>query len=205
MSTKPKSAILVCLAIALSATSLSGCMGLQMNPQERSFFTALDDFNIQTELNARLIGESGVLFANVNSTVLEGRIHMTGTVVTQVERLQVTRMAWAIPAVKEVINDIEVTSETDVVDTARDHWITAQVRSLILNDKAIRDSNYTIDTENAVVYVHGIAQDRLELDRVLRHANSVAEAKRVVNYALLKDDPRRFTQPGQRTASQQSW
>lgn len=205
MSTKPKSAILVCLAIALSATSLSGCMGLQMNPQERSFFTALDDFNIQTELNARLIGESGVLFANVNSTVLEGRIHMTGTVATQGERLQVTRMAWAIPAVKEVINDIEVTSETDVVDTARDHWITAQVRSLILNDKAIRDSNYTIDTENAVVYVHGIAQDRLELDRVLRHANSVAEAKRVVNYALLKDDPRRFTQPGQRTASQQSW
>jgi osmotically-inducible protein OsmY len=205
MSTKPKSAILVCLAIALSATSLSGCMGLQMNPQERSFFTALDDFNIQTELNARLIGESGVLFANVNSTVLEGRIHMTGTVATQGERLQVTRMAWAIPAVKEVINDIEVTSETNVVDTARDHWITAQVRSLILNDKAIRDSNYTIDTENAVVYVHGIAQDRLELDRVLRHANSVAEAKRVVNYALLKDDPRRFTQPGQRTASQQSW
>ena len=180
-------------------------MGLQMNPQERSFFTALDDFNIQTELNARLIGESGVLFANVNSTVLEGRIHMTGTVATQGERLQVTRMAWAIPAVKEVINDIEVTSETNVVDTARDHWITAQVRSLILNDKAIRDSNYTIDTENAVVYVHGIAQDRLELDRVLRHANSVAEAKRVVNYALLKDDPRRFTQPGQRTASQQSW
>jgi osmotically-inducible protein OsmY len=180
---------------------LTGCVGIQFNPQERSLSNALDDFNIQTELNARLIGESGALFANVNSSVIEGRVHLTGTVPATEDRLKVTRMAWVIPAVREVINDIEVTSDVGLLDAARDHWITARLRTLILSDRDIRDSNYTIDTENGIIYVLGIAQDQDEIERVLYHARSVPEARRVVNYARLKDDPRRFARPGQHVAS----
>ena len=80
-------------------------------------------------------------------------------------------------------------------DIARDRWISAQVRTRILSDSAIRDINYTIDTQNKTVYVLGIAQSQSELDRVLAHARAVAEVRRVVNYALLKDDPRRFKEP----------
>lgn len=187
--------------VVIAATlSLGGCLGVQVNTQERSFFTALDDLNMQIELNARLIGESGALFANVNSTVIEGRIHVSGTVPSPDQRILVTRIAWSIPRVTEVVNDIEVTIATGLVDTALDRWITAQVRSLILSDISVRDSNYTIDTESAVVYIHGIAQDHAELERVLVHARSVSEAKRVVNYARLKDDPRRFSTAAQRVA-----
>ena len=187
--------------VVIAATlSLGGCLGVQVNTQERSFFTALDDLNMQIELNARLIGESGALFANVNSTVIEGRIHVSGTVPSPGQRILVTRIAWSIPRVTEVVNDIEVTIATGLVDTALDRWITAQVRSLILSDISVRDSNYTIDTESAVVYIHGIAQDHVELERVLVHARSVSQARRVVNYALLKDDPRRFSAAAQRVA-----
>lgn len=187
--------------VVMTATlSLGGCLGVQVNSQERSFFTALDDLNMQIELNARLIGESGALFANVNSTVIEGRIHVSGTVPSPDQRILVTRIAWSIPRVTEVVNDIEVTIATRLADTAIDRWITAQVRSLILSDISVRDSNYTIDTESAVVYIHGIAQDHAELERVLVHARSVSQAKRVVNYALLKDDPRRFSAAAQRVA-----
>lgn len=187
--------------VVMTATlSLGGCLGVQVNSQERSFFTALDDLNMQIELNARLIGKSGALFANVNSTVIEGRIHVSGTVPSPDQRILVTRIAWSIPRVTEVVNDIEVTIATRLADTAIDRWITAQVRSLILSDISVRDSNYTIDTESAVVYIHGIAQDHAELERVLVHARSVSQAKRVVNYALLKDDPRRFSAAAQRVA-----
>jgi len=180
-----------CAMLAVLALSLGGCMGFQLHPQERSFFDALDDFNIQTELNARLIGESTTLFARVDSTVIEARIHLSGTVPATSDRMLATQIAWSIPKVREVVNDIEVTRSTDIIDAARDRWITASVRSLILNDPSIRDSNYTIDTENAVVFINGIAQSRAEIDRVLTLARSVREARRVVNYAVLKDDPRR--------------
>ncbi|MDZ4738552.1 MAG: BON domain-containing protein [Alphaproteobacteria bacterium] len=191
------------LVVIAATLSLGGCLGVQVNTQERSFFTALDDLNMQIELNARLIGESGALFANVNSTVIEGRIHVSGTVPSPDQRILVTRIAWSIPRVTEVVNDIEVTIATGLADTALDRWITAQVRSLILSDISVRDSNYTIDTESAVVYIHGIAQNHTEMERVLVHARSVSEAKRVVNYALLKDDPRRFSTAAQRVADTQ--
>jgi osmotically-inducible protein OsmY len=184
------------LVALVAATPLVGCVGLSLNTQERSFSSAVDDFNTQTELNARLLGESPSLFADVNTTVIEGRVHLSGTVPTNEERLTATRLAWATPNVREVVNDIEVTETGGIADIARDRWISAQVRGRILTDGAIRDVNYTIDTQNNVVYILGIAQDQPELDRVLAHARSVPDVRRVVNYALLKDDPRRFAAPG---------
>jgi osmotically-inducible protein OsmY len=189
------------LVLALTV-QLAGCVGIQLNPQERNFLAAVDDLNIQTEFNARLIGESGALFANVNSTVIEGRLHITGTVPAQADRQKVTRIAWTIPAVKEVVNDIEVTSETGLVEAARDRWITAQLRALMIGDSRIRDSNYAIDTENGIIYLNGIAQNREELERVMDYAKSVTEARQVVSYVIMKDDPKRASNLQDRFASQ---
>lgn len=188
-------------AVTLLLSSLTACVGVQLVPQERSFLSALDDVNIQTELNARLIGESGALFANVSSTVIEGRVHLTGTLPTQADRIKVTKLAWAIPSVKEVVNDIEVTTDTGLFEAARDRWITARLRGFMIGDPEIRDSNYSIDTENGTIYLNGIAQDQRELDRVLQYAKDVGEAKRVVSYVILKGDPRRATGQSAHVAS----
>jgi osmotically-inducible protein OsmY len=183
------------IAAAFSA-SLTGCVGVSLNTEERSFGDAVGDVNARTDLNARLLAEEPALFANVATSVIEGRVHLSGTVPTNEERLTATRIAWGTPNVKEVVNDIEVTNEGDLLDTVRDRWINTQVRARILTDSAIKDINYTINTQNRTIYILGIAQDQAELDRVLAHARSIPEARRVVNYALLKDDPRRFAWPG---------
>ena len=186
----------IILAAALSA-SLAGCVGVSLNTEERSFSNAVGDFNARTDLNARLLAEGPELFTNVATSVIEGRVQLSGTVPTNKDRLTATRIAWATPNVKEVVNDVEVTNEGDLLDTVRDRWINTQVRARILTDSAIKDINYTINTQNRTIYILGIAQDQAELDRVLGHARSVPEARRVVNYALLKEDPRRFAWPGE--------
>ena len=187
----------VLVAAAFSA-SLTGCIGVSLNTEERSFGDAVGDVNARTDLNARLLAEDPALFANVATSVIEGRVHLSGTVPTNEQRLVATRIAWGTPNIKEVVNDIEVTNEGDLLDTVRDRWINTQVRARILTDGAIKDINYTINTQNRTIYILGIAQDQAELDRVLAHARSVPEARRVVNYALLKDDPSRFGWPGER-------
>jgi osmotically-inducible protein OsmY len=184
------------LAVALSA-SLTGCIGVSLNTEERSFGDAVGDVNARTDLNARLLAEGPAMFANVATSVIEGRVHLSGTVPTNEERLTATRIAWGTPNIKEVVNDIEVTNEGDLLDTVRDRWINTQVRARILTDGAIKDINYTINTQNRTIYILGIAQDQAELDRVLAHARSIPEARRVVNYALLKDDPQRLAWPGE--------
>jgi len=131
----------------------------------------------------------------VNTTVIEGRVHLSGTVATNEQRLTATRLVWDTPNVREVVNDLEVTTDTGLGDVVRDRWLSAQVRTRILTDGAVHDVNYTIDTQNKVVYILGIAQDQAELDRVLAHARSVDGVRRVVSYAVLKDDPRRSAVP----------
>jgi osmotically-inducible protein OsmY len=193
--------IRILFAVALSA-NLTGCIGVSLNTEERSLSSAVGDFNARTDLDARLLAEGPAMFANVSTSIIEGRVHLSGTVPSNEDRLTATRIAWATPNIKEVVNDIEVTNEGDLLDTVRDRWINTQVRTRILTDGSIKDINYTINTQNRTIYILGIAQDQAELDRVLAHARSIPEARRVVNYALLKDDPRRFTWPGENLSVQ---
>lgn len=177
--------------LTLLAVSLSGCVGVNVTAQERPLERAFSDFSTRTELNARMLGEDPRLFANVSTTVVEGRVNLAGSVSTEAERQRAQQLAYATPGVREVINNIEVASPGGILETVDDRWISGQVRTAILSDGAIRDSNYTIDTQNNVVYIMGIAQSEAELNRVLTHAASVRGVRQVVNYAVLKDDPRR--------------
>ena len=183
------------LLLAAAALLLEGCVGVSLDPQERPFSKAVDDFNTRAELNASLLAEDAKMFNGVSTTVIEGRVHLSGNVPTDEQRRRATEIAWATPNVTEVVNDIEVLERTSITDVARDRWISAKVRARIMSDGSIRDVNYTIDTQNRVVFVLGIAQNRGELDRVIAHARAVNNVERVVNYAVLKDDPRRFAEP----------
>lgn len=187
--------VLRILLLAAAALVLDGCVGVSLDPQERPFSKAVDDFNTRAELNASLLAEDAKMFNGVSTTVIEGRVHLSGNVPTDEQRRRATEIAWATPNVTEVVNDIEVLERTSITDVARDRWISAKVRARIMSDGSIRDVNYTIDTQNRIVFVMGIAQDRRELDRVLAHARSVNNVERVVSYAVLKDDPRRFATP----------
>jgi osmotically-inducible protein OsmY len=183
--------LLAASAIIVSALTLSGCVGVNVTAQERPFDRALSDVSTRAELNTRMLTEDPRLFANVSTTVLEGRVHLAGTVNDEMERQRAQQMAQSLPGVVEVINNIEVTKGGGILATIDDRWISGEVRAAILSDGAIRDSNYTIDTQNNVVYVMGIAQNEVELQKVLNHAARVRGVRQVVNYAVLKDDPRR--------------
>ncbi|HAH10705.1 MAG TPA: hypothetical protein DCL54_15445 [Alphaproteobacteria bacterium] len=191
----------VCLltVVACAGFGLTGCVGVSVTAQERPFFKALDDFGTRADINGRLLAEDPVLFANVSSTVIEGRVHLAGTVANDEQKSKAAQIAWAAPNVREVVNNIEVTQAGGLLETANDKWIAGQVRARILSDGRIRDSNYSIDTQNGVVYIMGIAQNERELDYVLQHASGVRGVKQVVNYAITKDDPRR--QSGSRSDS----
>src|ERR1700687_3049839 len=152
---------------------LNGCVGVSLDPEERPVSKAVDDFNTRTELSARLLAEDAEMFTNVSTSVIEGRVHLSGNVLDEELRLKATELSWETPNVTEVVNDIEVTDRTGLVDVARDRWISAKVRARILADSSIRDVNYTIDTQNRVVFILGIAQNRSELDKVIAHARAV--------------------------------
>jgi osmotically-inducible protein OsmY len=181
----------------LAAPALSGCIaaaavgtvaGVQTIRQERTVGNALDDRAIKTTLDGKLRQTPGLRFG-VATTVVEGRVLLAGHVTKPEERLEASRVAWTIHGVVKVDNDLEVTDSWGWLDRPQDFIMRQALVAKLAVDGSIKSVNYTTDVVHGVVYLMGVAQDQEEVDRVVAHANSLNNVRRVENYVVLKDDP----------------
>lgn len=155
------------------------------------------DVLIEGGIATRFFEENERLLTAIEVTVFERRVLLMGVVEDQALADAAVRLAWRSPDVVEVLNEIVVRDGgADTVDTARDALIASELRSQLLFDGKIRSINYSIDVVDRTVYVMGVARDRAELQRVLGWARNTDYVRRVVNHALLRDDPRRAA-PGE--------
>jgi osmotically-inducible protein OsmY len=188
--------------LLLAGITLSGCFpslvltgasgGGVVAAQERSAGNAVDDVGIRLALNnLYLDADYKDLFANVDIRVSEGRVLLTGDVDKPESKIKAVELAWKPKGVREVIDEIQVNDKTGIVDYARDAWINAQIRSRMLFEKNVRSVNYNVEAVNGVVYLMGIAQDKVELDKATYISSTTPYVKEVVNHVIMKDDPRR--------------
>lgn len=177
------------VSLGLGAGASVGLAGAQ----ERGLRGAASDLKIRAEINALLLKHDFDLFSAIDLTVVEGRVLLAGTVRNADARVEAVRLAWQVENVKEVINEIHITDSTSIIDAARDLWISTQLKARITLDRDIQAINYAIETVNGVVYIMGLAQTDAEMERVVNHARNLSYVRRVVSYARLKSDPKRFS------------
>lgn len=187
------------LALVLAAAAgpfLAGCgplvlggaaVGATVVAQDRPVKQAVSDTAIHASIDKKLLQHDRNLFQQVDISVMEGKVLLTGLVPEPKNRLEASRIAWQANGVQEVINEIEVKDKSTLSDAARDTWITTKLRSRITFDKNIRSINYTIDTVNQRIYLTGIAQNQAELDRVMAYARNIDYVRGVVSYVRVKD------------------
>lgn len=154
--------------------------------EERGIDGAARDARTATEIRAEFFRKNHVLPIKVSIEVYEGRVLLTGVVDDPALRSDAVTLAWKIEGVKEVINEIQVVSDTRIVDLAHDSWITAQLESKITFDKNISAVNYSIETVNGIVYLIGIARSQAELDRVIAYARGIDRVRQVISHVRVK-------------------
>jgi len=159
--------------------------------QERTVGDAIDDAVISARVKDRLLQQSGQLFLRVGTEVIEGRVLLTGSVRSAQDRVEAVRVAWTVPGVREVLNEIQVTDRGGIANSIADARLTTTLRLQMMGDRGIVDINYSIDTVNGIVYLMGIAQDQAELDRVIGYARNISGVRQVVSHVVLRNDPRR--------------
>ena len=193
---------LAVILASLAALSLTGCTagGLAVGGaaaagvatvQERTLGRAIDDKALEIQINHRLLQADEVLFRKISVEALEGRVLLLGAVPKPDDRIEASRLAWETPGVREVMNEVQVTDRSGIVNYFKDAKITTELRLLILRDRDIRDINYSIETVNGIVYLLGIAQDKTELDKLTRHARNIAGVEKVISHVRLRSDKRR--------------
>jgi osmotically-inducible protein OsmY len=153
--------------------------------QERGVQVAARDLSTKMRMRARLVTAGKDFVIGINVDVYEGRMLLTGTLPNKELQAQAVSMAWKIDGVKDVINEIR-TGNTNFLDLGKDTWITTQLHSKITFDKKIFAINYSIKTVNGIIYLIGIAQNKAELDRVLRHTKTIGYVKKVINHVRIK-------------------
>jgi osmotically-inducible protein OsmY len=184
------------------ALSLSGCVVAALGgagavgmgaAEERGFESSVDDTKIKADITAAYVDNGFTLFNEVTLTVTEGRVVLTGSVEKPETRIDAVKLAWQTAGVRQVLDEIQVTSEAGFASAAQDAWIANKLRTRLMFDGDVKNINYTVDVVNGVVYLMGIAQDQAEMDRVIATARDISDVKKVVNHVVLKSDPRRNT------------
>ena len=188
------------ILILISLVFITGCVGysstgvlgtgvsIALDP--RSLGTQIDDSIMQQNLRARLISADKSYIISVKTKILDGRIFLTGKVNSVEDKLKITKLAWEIKGARSVNNDLQIKEKFDFKRSAKDLLITSQLRAAIIGNKKIKSVNYNIDTYKKIIYVYGIAQNKIERDEVTKEAKQILDVEDVITSIFLVDDLR---------------
>lgn len=184
------------VAAVVGATSLlGGCAGVIIGGaavggtaayQERGISGVARDTETEAAIDSAWFQFDHTLALRLSAEVYNGRALITGAVTSEKAAADGIRLAWTVPGVVDVYNEIQVVADTSVIDAARDTWISTRLRTELTFDSDIYAINYSIETVNRVIYLIGIAQSQDELARVLAHANGIEYARKVVSHVTIK-------------------
>ena len=153
---------------------------------DRTFGTVVDDATIKVNIAAKFLNAGSNMFVEINTTVLEGRVLLTGLVKDQETRIEAVRLVWEINGVNEVINELEVGNRDTLKDYATDLWINTQARAVSAKIVGLRVVGYNFETINGKVYVAGITNKPEQLESLIQSLKTIKGVKEIVNYVIVK-------------------
>ena len=154
---------------------------------DRSLGTVVDDATIKVNVAAKFLNAGNNLFVDVNTTVLEGRILLTGLVDTQEVRIEALRLVWEVEGVREVINEIEIGNRESLKDYANDLWINTQAKGVAAKTIGLRAVAYNFETINGKIYVAGITTRPEQMEEMIEALKSIKGVKEITNYIIVKE------------------
>ena len=172
-----------CILAAAGAGVGSGyaVLGQELSPEQQ-----VKDVAIRSQIRNAWGNYNQEVAHDLDATVYNGRVLITGRVPQQDWRAEAVKLAWKADGVKEVYDEIEVGPDTHFMDEARDAVISTRLRNDMLFDQYVKSINYVVTTENGVVYIIGTARSQQELNRVTDYARNIPNVRRVVSYVRIR-------------------
>ena len=167
-----------------------GMVSLGAASKEKGIGTSINDSIIKTKISNLIFKLDKRLIADTNIFVNSGSVLFTGKVKVPNDKIQLTKLAWAVKGVKEVNNEILVSDTSSIKNIARDIASIGEIRALMMADKSINSINFSIDVVNDKAYISGVASNEFEMNLVKNHASRARFVKEVYNYIILNKDTR---------------
>ena len=157
--------------------------------QERGIKGKADDIRLEALVLKKFLNAGLQLSTAIGVEVYEGRVMLTGATKDNKLSDQAVRLAWQVNGVRDVINEIQLDEDSTAIDLAQDAWITTQLKSNLTFDPDIMAINYVVETVKGTVYLIGVAQNKMELNKVIAHASAIKHVINVISHVRLKKKP----------------
>jgi len=174
-----------CSPVGLVASGGAGTMVVAEG--ERSLGSVIDDATIKVNISTKFISSDDNLFVDIDTSVLEGRVLLTGLVDNQEIRIDAVRRVWEVEGVKEVINEIEIGNRESLKEYANDVWINTQIKAVSIKAIGLRAMSYNFETIKGKVYVVGLTSRPEQLESIISAIKSIKGVKEIVNYVIIKE------------------
>ena len=155
---------------------------------DRTVGTVIDDATIKLQIASKFISSENDLFLNIDSSVIEGRVLLTGIVDLQEIRIDAVRRVWEIGGVKEVINEIEVGNKATLKEYSQDLWINTQVKGMAAKTLGLRALSFNFETIKGKVYIAGITSRKEQIEELINSIENIKGVKEIVNYVIVKEE-----------------
>ena len=154
--------------------------GVTIGFDPRTVGMQIDDTIMQKNLIARLTLTEKKYFISIQVEILDGRIFLTGKVEDPEEKIKITKLAWETKGVRSVKNAIQIKGNSNFKSTAKDIFITSQLRTALIINKKTKSNNYTLETINKKIYIFGIAMTDDEKKEAINEANKIYDVEDVI-------------------------
>jgi osmotically-inducible protein OsmY len=164
-----------CAAVVIGGTAGAGVL---VAMDRRSSGIRASDQAIESKVTRDAANRwpSGV---HLNVTSYDGKVLLTGEVPTAAIRDEIGQIAQSTEYVRGVNNELVVGPETEYGARTQDTYITAKVKSRLIEGGRFDANNVKVVTERRVVYLMGIVS-REEGDAAAEIAASTTDVARVV-------------------------
>ena len=166
---------------------LAGC------GSSRSAGANLDDVGANSGLKRILLFDQNHDYSDVDVTVFEGRVLLTGTMRSVDGQQKLVENAFKAPNVVQVIDETVIAAKTSFGQGVNDSRIDRALKTKLLTDRGVASRNYKIAVSNGIIYLLGVARDETELARALNHATTTSGVRQVISHILYHDDPSRYS------------
>lgn len=167
--------------IGLAAfAALSACAS------SRNLDQSFSDLSGNAELKSVLFADRTHDYGDVDITLYEGRLMLTGTMKSDAGHVKLIENAWKAANVKEVIDEVIIGEGTSFGQGFEDTRIDQVLRTRLVTSGDVSSTEYKIAVSNAVVYLIGVARSQAELDKALELARTVAGVEKVVSHVALR-------------------
>ena len=187
MTVSPPKLTFTFIALAALALTAPACV------QNRTAGGNVDDLTSDVSLKGKLLKDGLYDYSDVDITVFEGRLLLTGTMRSEEGKAHAGQIAEKAQNVSEVINEVSIGSRTTFRQGTSDASIDSKLGLALLADNGVYRGNYQIAVSGGTVYLLGVAQGPTELARVTEHARTISGVNSVVSHVIYVGDPRRQT------------